>query len=223
MPHLVLCIGASRSIRWLCAVQDPTLLSCGGLAMHRTRSAPPRLRVLLDRATGSAQESAAPIQDPHGHGNGYLIDYAVSSPVDADPVLEAVRTHGNGKSSPAMLVSVRSFPRRTGGRNSKTGEEGRHHFHETILQRAVKGAVRKAGVVNHVGCRTFRHAFATHLLEAGYDIRTIQELMGHKDVSTTMIYTHVLNKDATESGVRLMDPYTDRISREAFGSWKVRT
>lgn len=75
-----------------------------------------------------------------------------------------------------------------------TNEEGRHHVHETILQRAVKEAVRKAGLVKHVGCHTFRHLFARHLLEAGYDIRTIQELLGHKDVSTTMIYTHVLNK-----------------------------
>ncbi|TKB93789.1 MAG: hypothetical protein E8D40_04110 [Nitrospira sp.] len=78
----------------------------------------------------------------------------------------------------------------------RPGEDGRLivQLHETSLQRAVKGAVRKAGVVKHVGCHTFRHTFATHLLEAGYDIRTIQELMGHKDVSTTMIYTHVLNK-----------------------------
>jgi integron integrase len=86
------------------------------------------------------------------------------------------------------------FPQERRWKNRKTAEDGRHHVHETIVQRAVKEAVRKAGVVKHVGCHTFRHSFATHLLEAGYDIRTIQELMGHKDVSTTMVYTHVLNK-----------------------------
>jgi integrase len=64
----------------------------------------------------------------------------------------------------------------------------------SILQWAIKEAVRDAGVVKHVGCNTFRHSFATHLLDAGYDIPTIQELLGHKDVSRTMIYAHVLNK-----------------------------
>jgi site-specific recombinase XerC len=86
------------------------------------------------------------------------------------------------------------FPQENRWKNGRTGEEGRHHLHETILQRAVKEATRKAGLIKRVGCHTFRHSFATHLLEAGYDIRTIQELLGHKDVSTTMIYTHVLQK-----------------------------
>jgi site-specific recombinase XerD len=70
--------------------------------------------------------------------------------------------------------------------NTQSGEGGRHHVHETILQRTVKEAVRMAGVVKHAGCHTFGHSFATHLLETGYDFRMIQELLEHKDISTTI-------------------------------------
>ena len=75
-----------------------------------------------------------------------------------------------------------------------TGRRVRHHLHETAVQRAVRDAAARAGIVRRVTCHTFRHSFATHLLEAGYDIRTVQELLGHRDVRTTMIYTHVLNR-----------------------------
>lgn len=92
------------------------------------------------------------------------------------------------------------FPQENRWKNQKTGEEGRHHVDESLVQKAVREAVMKAGLTKRASCHTFRHSFATHLLESGYDIRTVQELLGHNDVKTTMIYTHVLNRGP--SGVR---------------------
>jgi site-specific recombinase XerD len=72
----------------------------------------------------------------------------------------------------------------------------RHHMDETSVQRIVKAAIKDVGIFKPASCHTFRHSFATHLLEEGYDVRTVQELLGHSDIRTTMLYTHVVNKKA---------------------------
>jgi integron integrase len=87
-----------------------------------------------------------------------------------------------------------AFPSPTRSRDPRSGFVRRHHLHESGVQRSLKQAVQRAQIAKRVGCHTLRHSFATHLIGDGYDIRTVQELLGHKDVRTTMIYTHVLNR-----------------------------
>jgi len=108
------------------------------------------------------------------------------------------------------------FPSTKLSADPRSGVIRRHHLFDSVLPRAISAATRAAGIAKPVGCHTLRHSFATHLLQGGYDIRTVQELLGHQDVSTTMVYTHVLNK-----GGRGVASPLDRLE-QARAAYRVR-
>ena len=131
------------------------------------------LRSHLDRVARTHQDDLA-----RGYGSVYLPDAL------ARKYPGASRSWGWQYLFPAAKISV----------DPRSGEARRHHLSESSVQKAVHRAVLQTGVAKPAGCHTLRHSFATHLLEDGYDIRTVQELLGHRDLRTTMIYTHVLDR-----------------------------
>ncbi len=164
--------------------------ACQQIIVRDGQGAQDRLTLLPQALLAPLQRHLIKVQALHeedmaeGYGDVYL-PYALA------------RTYPNAGTA---WVWQYVFPAAKRACDPCSGVERRHHVSATVLQKVVKAAIQRAGIAKHGSCQTLRHSFATHLLEHGYDIRTVQELLGHKDVKTTMVYTHVLQRGG--KGVR---------------------
>ena len=187
-PHTMamLMYGAGLRLMECCSLRVKDLdFERGEIVVRRGKGARDRVTVLPRFADDQLQLQLRLCRIVHSRriaGGGAFIEYPGA--------IGGRKSKAASRSWPWMWL----FPASREYLHLESGQRRLPHLHATVVQRAVASAAKQAGVAQRVGCHTFRHSFATHLLESGYDIRTVQELLGHKDVSTTMLYTHVLNR-----------------------------
>jgi integrase len=159
-------------------------LLMGEIVVRRAKGGKDRVTVLAEATIPELRAHLEHVQQRHEHD---LVSGGGRAPLP----------HALDRKSPAAGREWRwqyVFPATRRSQDPVSGEWIRHHLHESVVQRAMREAVKASGITKRATCHTLRHSFATHLLQDGYDIRTVQELLGHRDVATTMVYTHVLNR-----------------------------